>query len=217
MRIACLHTADSNIAVFDDAAKALGEDTLTLTHTVRSDLLAAAEKYGGLTPEILALTQIALQSLSRDNDAVLLTCSTLGPSVYGMSEMTSTPVIRVDEALASQAVLTGGHIVVLCAVDTTIKPTSDLFHNASFGTDSNIDVQLIPNIWHLFKDGNLDGYFAAIASAVDDAYLSGANVVALAQASMANATQRVRHGPLPLTSPMCGLRAAIQPQRNKAN
>ena len=84
-------------------------------------------------------------------------------------------------------------------------------------TDSNIDVQLIPNIWHLFKDGNLDGYFAAIASAVDDAYLNGANVVALAQASMANATQRVRHGPLPLTSPMCGLRAAIQPQRNKAN
>ena len=99
----------------------LGMESLHVTHTVRSDLLAAAESAGGLTPEITAQTQTVLQSLCDDHDAVVLTCSTLGPSVDGMSTMTGTPVIRVDEALAEQAILQGGRIVVLCAVDSQAR------------------------------------------------------------------------------------------------
>ncbi len=195
----------------------LGMESLHLTHTVRSDLLAAAESVGGLTPEITAQTQTVLQSLCNDHDAVVLTCSTLGPSVGGMSTMTGTRVIRVDEALAEQAILQGGRIVVLCAVETTIKPTSDLFFSANAGKDSTVDIQLIPSIWDLFKAGDLKGYLLAIAAAADNAYLEGANVVALAQASMAGAAVLVKNGRTPLTNPLCGLRAAIQPQRNESN
>ena len=36
-RVACLHTADSNIAIFDAAARGLD---VSLRHVVRSDLLA---------------------------------------------------------------------------------------------------------------------------------------------------------------------------------
>ena len=211
MRIACLHTANSNIAVFDEAAKSLELDSLQINHTVRSDLLGAAEKAGGLTPEITAQTQTALRGLCEDHDAVLLTCSTLGPTVYGVSTTVSTPVIRVDEALAEQAISHGGRIVVLCAVETTVKPTTDLFLHANAGKGSIVDIQLIPHIWSLFKAGDIDGYFSAIAAAADKAYLEGANVVALAQASMAGASVLVKNNSRPLTSPMCGLRAAIQP------
>ena len=41
MRIACLHTAASNISVFDTAAKVLGIGPGVLRHEVRADLLAA--------------------------------------------------------------------------------------------------------------------------------------------------------------------------------
>lgn len=217
MRIACLHTADSNIAVFDEAAKGLKLDSLLISHTVRSDLLDAAEKAGGLTRKITGQTQTALRSLCDDHDAVLLTCSTLGPAVYGMSTIVSTPVIRVDEALAEQAILQGGRIIVLCAVETTLKPTTDLFLSANAGKDSTVDIQLIPHIWSLFKAGDVDGYFSAIAAAADNAYLEGASVVALAQASMAGAAVLVKGSSRPLTSPTCGLWAAIQPQRNESN
>lgn len=217
MRIACLHTASSNIAVFEKTAMSIDKDSLHLTHTVRSDLLTAAERAGGLTPEITAQTQQALRGLCHDHDAVLLTCSTLGPSVYGMSTTVSTPVIRVDQALAEQAILQGGRIVVLCAVETTIKPTSDLFLSANAGKDATVDVQLIPHIWSLFTAGDVDGYYSAIAAAADNAYLEGANVVALAQASMAGAAVLVKNNSRPLTSPVCGLRAAIQPQRNESD
>lgn len=217
MRIACLHTASSNIAVFEEAVVALGNDSLQLTHTVRSDLLAAAENAGCLTPDITAQTQQALRTLCHDHDAVLLTCSTLGPSVRAVSITVSTPIIRVDEALAEQAILQGGRIVVLCAVQTTIKPTSDLFLSVSAGKDSTVDIQLIPDVWDLFKNGDMNKYFTAIAAAADNAYLEGANVVALAQASMAGAAGLVKNKSRPLTSPVCGLRAAIQPQRNESD
>ncbi len=212
MRIACLHTADSNVAVFHEAANSLRCDSLQLTHVVRSDLLAAAEDSGGLTKTIIADTQAALRNLCANHDAVLLTCSTLGPAVDGLSTETSTRIIRVDEALAKQAVSQGGRILVLCAADTTVKPTSELFHGVPRSATSTIEIRLIPNIWGLFKTGDLSGYFSAIATAADNAYLNGANVVALAQASMANAAVLVKKGPPPLTSPMCGLSAAIQPQ-----
>ncbi|WP_245317799.1 hypothetical protein [Ensifer sp. 1H6] len=49
MIIACLHTADSNVAVFEAAARELGLAAGVLRHAVRPDLLEAAERAGGLT------------------------------------------------------------------------------------------------------------------------------------------------------------------------
>ncbi|MFM0207175.1 hypothetical protein PQQ96_07175 [Paraburkholderia sediminicola] len=42
VRVVCLHTVDSNIALFDTAARAAGFEALVLAHVVRADLLAAA-------------------------------------------------------------------------------------------------------------------------------------------------------------------------------
>ena len=74
MRITCLHTAHSNVSIFDAAAKALGIDAHCLRHEVRPDLLAAAEQAGGLNSEITGATTSALLSLAQEADAVLLTC-----------------------------------------------------------------------------------------------------------------------------------------------
>src|SRR5262245_10403545 len=102
MRIACLHTAESNIAVFDQALAALDRgNTISLRHIVRADLLADAEQAGGLTHDIAAQTRSALEELSGDADAVLLTCSTLGPSIHADER---AAILRVDAALAEEAV-----------------------------------------------------------------------------------------------------------------
>lgn len=63
MRIACLHTADSNVAVFNEAANSLRCDSQQLSHVVRSDLLAAAEDSGGLSKNIIADTQATLRDV----------------------------------------------------------------------------------------------------------------------------------------------------------
>ncbi len=205
MRIACLHTIDSNVAVFQSASAGLD---VSLTHQVRADLLKRAEADGGLTAEIRAETAELLRGLAAGADAVLLTCSTLGPSVEDVDA--GVPVLRVDAALAQQAVAAcggKGHVLVMCAVQTTVEPTRKLFEAAAEGTGVGIAMRVIPCAWDAFRAGNVEAYHLIIAQAVDAAYAEGAGVIALAQASMTGAALLCRQG-TPLTSPAAGMAAA---------
>src|SRR5215470_8064333 len=110
MLLSCLHTADSNVALFDAALRELGADGVRLRHVVRADLLDRAERDGGLTAAIVAETAAILGGLAGGADAVLLTCSTLGSAV-AHTKQSAVPVLRVDEALARQAARQGGAVV----------------------------------------------------------------------------------------------------------
>jgi hypothetical protein len=203
MRIACLHTAKSNVAVF---ARVAAQRGLTLTHKVRADLLAEAMQAGGVTAEIAARTGAALLALTGDADAVLLTCSTLGGAAEDVAGKAAVPVLRVDAALAQQTVRNGGKVAVLCAAETTLGPTGALFENAAQQTGAVIDLRLVPNAWAAFLAGETQQYLAMIAAAADQAFSEDIEVVALAQASMADAAALCRNG-TPLSSPSAGLDA----------
>ncbi len=205
-RIACLHTADSNVAVFDAALGMAGLAGVTLRHAVRADLLAEAEQEGGLTPEIAARTIQALQALCAEADAVLLTCSTLGPAAEAASA--AIPILRVDAALAAEAARGGGKVTVLCAARTTVEPTRLLFEAAARATGAVVSVELVPGAWAAFKAGQQERYLAMIAQAAMAARRAGAQRVALAQASMAGASALVAAEDRPLNSPLAGLLAA---------
>ena len=92
----------------------------------------------------------------------------------------TTPALRVDAALAAQAIAIGGKVVALCAVETTLEPTTQLFAEAARSSRTPYEVRLVPGAWALFKAGDRDGYFSAIADAADTAYRDGASIVALA-------------------------------------
>jgi hypothetical protein len=207
-RIDCLHTAPSNIAVFDRALREAGLSGVDLRHWVRADLLAAAAQAGGLTPAIARETADALADLCDDADAVLLTCSTLGPAVEEVAA--SAPVLRTDAALALDAVRGGGSVVVLCAAETTMEPTRRLFEQAARATAANIVVRLISGAWDTFTRGDQSRYLAMIAQAADNAMQDGASRVALAQASMAGAVVLCAAPDRVLASPAAGLRAAVR-------
>lgn len=205
-QIACLHTADSNVAVFEAARAKLGWPEGVLSHHVRADLFAAAEAAGALTEGVADLTREAVAGLSRDFPAVLMTCSTLGPALP-----TDTPaILRADGALAEAAVRDGGKVVVICAAPTTLQSTGDLFRAAAAKTGALIDIWWIDGAWDMFKAGQIDRYEQTLAEAADRARASGAQQVALAQASMAGASRRTRLQPPPLTVPDSGLVAAGQ-------
>jgi len=204
MRIACLHTVESNRAVFDAAA--VGRD-FELHHLVRDDLLKGAEQAGGLTEAIAAETEGLLRDLAGEAEGVLLTCSTLGPVADRLRA--GVPVLRVDAALAEQAVRDGGRVVALIAVETTQQPTRELFEAAAAATGAEVEVRLVPEAWSRFRAGDLAGYHALVAETADAAFAEGAAVVVLAQASMAGAAGLTRQG-RPLTSPAAGLEAVLR-------
>lgn len=209
MKIACLHSAHSNIAVFEAAARQLGLADGTLLHEVQPQWLALAEQAGGLTADIEHGVRTALLQLAQQADAVMLTCSTLGPAVSGAAQASAVPLLRVDAALAAQAVEHGGRVLALCAVETTLQPTLALFSAAASGSGIEVEVRLVPGAWALFKAGDGEGYLEAIADAASAAYAEGFSLVVLAQASMAGASERVSNGPPPLSSPVAGLARAV--------
>ena len=200
MRIGCLHTAASNVAVLERAATAL--DGVGLRHIVRPDLLSAAS-LSGLTPTIAADTRMALDELASDCDAVLLSCSSLG-GVVDELVAPAVPMLRIDRALADRAVAGGGKITVLCAAPSSLEPTGRLFWQAALRTGAQVDLRLVPGAWADFLAGNLSGYHARIAEAVSA--LGEAATVVLAQVSMADA---VAPSARVLTSPSIGLAAAV--------
>lgn len=213
MRIACLHTAESNVAVFDTVAQQLNLPRGSLHHEVRADLLAAAELARALTPDIERQTCDALLNLGRRADVVLLTCSTLGPCISVVSADAPVPMIRVDDALAEEATRAGGKVIALCAVETTLAPTARIFTDAAKRSGAEVEIRLVQGAWQLFKAGEQDAYLAKIAAATEDAYLDGATIVALAQASMAGAAALLTRAMKPLTSPASGLVAATNALR----
>jgi len=208
--IACLHTAESNIAVYEAAAKALGLPDGMLRHHVRADLLLAAEKVGHLTDEISAETAALLWHLAEDADAVVLNCSTLGPAASLVSARAGAPIIRADAMLAEEAVKAGGKVIVLCTVETTISPTTALFEAAAKATGAEIEVRLVPGAWAHFRAGNLSAYLASIAGAVCAANSEGPVTIAFAQASMTDAAHLLPEDhPQPMSGPATALAAAV--------
>ena len=202
-RVACLHTADGNIAIFDAAAQGL---PLTLRHVLRSDLLAAAEVAGGLTPDIIAATEIALRQAAVGADIVLLACSTLGPIADRIR--LSVPVRRIDRALAEAAFAAarGGRIAVLYTFPGTRAATEALFREVA---GDAVEMQLVDGAWEKFKSGDRASYLAMIAAAADDVAARAASV-AFAQASMAPAEALCRAA-RPLNSARSSLEAAAHP------
>ena len=209
MRIACLHTATSNIALFDRAAAELQLEAGILHHVVQSELLLDAEKQGSVTPEITARTLDILAQLATQADAILLNCSTLGPVADQANTLLLIPVVRSDRALAQQALQTGQSLTVLCTAPTTLEVTSQLFTQVFSGSLIMPDTCLVQGAWALFRSGDMDAYEQLIAAAADNAYCNGSQVVAFAQTSMTDAAKRTTSGQTPLVVPTAALKTIL--------
>lgn len=206
MTIACLHTAASNIALFDAAAAACGARSSALSHLVMPHWLEEAEQSGGMTSQQQQRLAQWLRTLLPWFDAILITCSTLGAVADDFpAGPAGCPVYRTDRMLAQAVHQLQGRTQVLCAAESTLASTRRLFCPPALPLASQPAVQLIPGAWAAFKAGRQDEYHALIAAAVREARQQGADHVALAQVSMAAALPHIDAASQPLTIPQLAL------------
>ena len=209
MRIACLHTAASNIEIFERAATGLQLKAGQLSHAVHSELLDEAEQHGGITQAVETKTLQIVNALITQADAVLITCSTLGSIADNARTLFTKPVLRTDRALAEQALQTGQSVTVLCTALTTMQPTTALFRQVFAEAQVAPDIRLIDGAWDLFRAGEIKAYERAIADAANAAHDAGSQLVVLAQTSMANAAALIRHKGRVLDAPCAALRQLL--------
>ena len=201
------HTAESNVDLFETAARDVGLAGAR-RHVVRPSLLEAARLAGGLTETIRSDAASQMVESLADAERLVCTCSTIGPAADTLASM-GRPVIRVDRALAEAAVTRGTRIAALVTLNSTIEPTRDLFQKVADKLDRHIrlDLIIVEGAVQLFLDGDIIGYAQAIANAVD-ATPDDYDAIALAQASMAPAARLARRHVL--TSPESSMRALAE-------
>lgn len=197
--IGFLHTSDVHTAVFEALVAEVAATTaapLAVVSAVDTELLAVARRLGPEHPDVVAGLAARLAALGDAGaDVVVCTCSTIGGSAESVGAALGTRTVRVDRPMAELAVATGGRIVVLAALESTLAPTRALLASvaADRGADVEIDLRLVEGAWERFEAGDSDGYLDAVAGEIATA-ADQADVVVLAQASMADATGRVESG-----------------------
>lgn len=211
-----LHTTEGNVAAFTDLLAETAPD-VPARHVLRDDLLKAAFAAGALTDAIRNETSDALVALATDEAGlVLCTCSTIGPGADDANEAAVVPVLRIDRPMMVEALETGARIAVAATFATTMAPTLDLLRKTAqeLGRKPVIQEFLFDEARAAFEAGNTEDYLNIIADGLNEA-ARNADVIVLAQASMAPALQRMSEMPVPiLSSPQSGLNEAVKAWRN---
>jgi Asp/Glu/hydantoin racemase len=192
-RLVLLHTVTSLAGVFNDlCAEILPADT-EVWHVVDEILLKVVLAEGRMTPFIYRrVAEHAVAAEETGADAVMLTCSSVAPSVDVARSMIGIPILRVDEAMVDRAISRGTHIGVAATAPTTLGPTTELVQARSreVGRDTQVDAVLCEGAYDALFTGDLETHDRIVRDALKELMIRN-DVVLLAQASMARAADTI--------------------------
>ncbi len=122
----------------------------------------------------------------------MYTCSSISETAAAVSESAGLPVLRIDEAMADQAVSQAQSITVLATLPTTCGPTVRLLEEraARQGKSPQIADVVIPGAFAAVASGDRETHDSLVAAAVTEA-AENSDVIVLAQASMAGVAESV--------------------------
>lgn len=208
-QIAIIHTVSGLIPLFDGLAKQHLPQWQGF-NMLDESLLRSTIRDGALSQTTMwRLTQLVRSAVDAGAGAVVVTCSSLGPAVDAAKPFCPVPLFRIDEGMAEAAVTLGPRIGVLATLRTTLDPTSDLIRRsaAKAGRTCTVIAELAEGAFQKLSLGDTAGHDAMVAQSLRD-LAPRADVIVLAQASMARALALVQDAlhPLPvLTSPEIGM------------
>ena len=203
-RVACIHTVYSVIESFTGQLRAgLGEDVKI--HTLFDDFLATdpgeTGKFSGINHQRLRcdMTAAALTGA----DVIVVSCSTLSPSVRLLRGEFNVPVVAIDDAMVREAVQKGSRIGLLATANSTVKPSHSALLAAAEAAGKDVDIRIIcdEEAIRALKAGNREKHDRMVLEMAGQ--FVDRDVIVLAQASMAHMEQAVQAatGVLTLSSP----------------
>jgi hypothetical protein len=210
MNIAFLHTAAVHVETFNGLLDQLGYQG-TRTHKVMPELLDQARQHG--LDHVRARVEAVLAELATA-DAVMCTCSTLGP-VADVVSQTYDHVFRIDRPVMEKASDFGPDIMVAICLESTQAATLDLLHACADREEKAVSprVVLCAHAWPHFERGDFEGFADSIASTITTEVAASArpDCVLLAQASMRVAETRLADLGIPVfSSPRLAAERAIR-------
>jgi aspartate/glutamate racemase len=206
--LAIIHTTPVTV----DPLKALANKYLPdfdVINFVDDSILPQLGRNGGKLEEVQErLIQYSRYAEQAGADVILNACSSVGDVVDLARKELSIPIIRIDEAMAEEAIKRGTRIGVVATLSTTLNPTIKLLKDKAeeFSKNVEFDSVLAEEAYKCLINGDKDGHDEVLAKVL--AELGGkTDVVVLAQASMARVLEKLpkeQQGKF-LTSPELGM------------
>ena len=205
-RIACIDTVYSVIDSFNKQLRE-GIPGEFLIHTMYDDFLATdpapgqSGKFTAINHQRLRLDMQA-QALT-GADIIVVTCSTLSPSVRLLRGEFNVPVVAIDDAMVNEAVATGTKIGLMATAKSTVEPSTSAIQAAAEAAGKEIDLKVLYNEDAILalKSGDQATHDRLVLEMADQ--LKDRDVIVLAQASTAYMEKAVaeRSGVTTLSSP----------------
>lgn len=208
-RLALVHTVAGLVPRFRELSAELlpGVETFDI---VDETLLRDATKEGRVSLDTARRLFAHLAAAERHGaDAILVTCSSMGDAVDAARPFAGVPLLRIDQAMAEQAVQRGSRIGVLATLWSTLRPTAVLIERtaAEAGREAEVRDRLCDGAFEALRDGDTERHDSLVRGGLRE-LIGWAEVIVLAQASMARVvdtlSEEERRTPI-LSSPRLGM------------
>ena len=208
-RLAFVHTVAGIVPRFRELAAELvpGVETFDI---VDETLLRDATTEGRVSLDTARRLFAHLAAAERHGaDAILVTCSSIGGGVDAARPFAAVPLMRVDQAMAEQAVERGSKIGILATLWSTLRPTAVLIERTAVEAGREVEVRdrLCDGAFEALRSGDTDRHDALVRDGLRE-LIGWADVIVLAQASMARVVDTLgdeeRRTPI-LSSPRLGM------------
>lgn len=197
--LALIHTSPVLVPTFNDlAAKLL--DGIRVFHMVDESLIKNTIRSGRLEKGTMRRLLHHIEAAEQAGaDAVLVTCSSIGPAVNASRPLFDMPVMRIDEPMARQAVRTGRRIGVLATLGTTLEPTVQLIRDTAVQMNEPVEVvsKLCAGAFEAVVSGDTATHDRMVAEGLAE-LVKQVDVVVLAQASMARVIDQLPDDSVPV-------------------
>lgn len=210
--LALIHTSPTLTPVFRTLCAA-EMPNVEVFHMVDESLIQDTIRAGHLRGITIRRLLAQIESAEAAGaDAVMVTCSSIGPGVTLAQSLFELPVIRIDEAMAEEAVRIGRRIGVAATLRTTLEPTIDLLRVKASQSGRMIEIveSLSEGAFEAVLAGDVTTHDRILAEKLASD-LHDVDVIVLAQASMARVISELPHGTLHapvLSSPELAVRRA---------
>lgn len=189
-KVGMVHTVSKLVPMFEELAGEMMPGTEVI-HLVDEGLLKDIVAGGELTPDrVSRLASLASFAEASGAEAVMLTCSTVGPGVDTARESVEVPFLKVDEAMADRAVELGPRIGVIATLHTTLTPTSELVRDRASvqGKEVQAETVLCQGAFEALGAGDTDTHDRIVIENLKE-LMGQVDVIVLAQASMARVAE----------------------------
>lgn len=181
-----VHTSATLVPLFQQLSNEFlkGVETFNI---VDDSLIKDVIKKGKVMPNTASrVVQHILAAEGAGADVILVTCSSIGAAIETAATLSAVPVIRVDQAMADEAVQIGDRIGVIATLPTTLEPTSDLVRRRAevAGKKVTISPKLCEGAFEALMSGDTAKHDEMVAQALRG-LMKEVDVIVLAQASMA--------------------------------